>query len=108
MMYSDLCCKIGFILTCVPLTLAPEKLFTLTLCFWNGRPGCKRETTESLAMHIVPFDQRQFSLLSDVTLSFTSVSLTQISQRMVHLCRLFLLNNLNILDIFQDFFFEIQ
>ena len=37
MMYSGLCRKIGFILSCMSLTLAPEKLFALTLCFWD--PG---------------------------------------------------------------------
>ena len=30
LMYSSLCRKIDFILSCISLTLAPEKLFTLT------------------------------------------------------------------------------
>ena len=71
-MYSGLRRKIGFILSCMFLTLAPEKLFTLTLCFWDSRPGCKPETTESPAMHIVPFGHWQSSLLLDATLSFMS------------------------------------
>ena len=36
MMYSGLCRKIGFILSCMSLTLAPEKFFALTLCFWDA------------------------------------------------------------------------
>ena len=60
------------------LTLAPEILFTLTLCFWDSKPGCRPETIESPAMQIVLFGDRQSSLLSDVTLSFISLWLIQI------------------------------
>ena len=42
----------------------------------------KPETIESPAMQIVPFGHGQSSLLSDVTLSFLSVSLIQIGDRM--------------------------
>ena len=63
------------------LTLAPERLLSLTLCFWDSRCGCKPETIESLAMDIVPFDHGQSSLLIDATLSFILVSLIQIGQR---------------------------
>ena len=82
MMYSVLCRKIGFILLCMSLTLASQKLFTLILCFWDGRPGCKPEAIKSPAMHIVPFGHGQSSLLSDVIISFISVSLIQISEKM--------------------------
>ena len=34
MIYSGLCRKIGFLLSSMSLTLAPEKLLTLTLRFW--------------------------------------------------------------------------
>ena len=81
MMDSGLCRKIGFILSCMSLTLTPEKLFTLTLGFWDSRPGCRPETIESTAMQI-PFGHGQSSLLSDVTLSFLSASLMQIGDRM--------------------------
>ena len=81
-MFLGLCRKIGFILSCMSLTLAPEKLFTLTLLFRDSRPGWKPETIESPAMHIVHFGHRQSSLLSDVTLSFISVSIIQIGERM--------------------------
>ena len=50
------------------LELAPENLFILTLRFWDNRPGCKPETIESPAMHIVPFAHGQASILSDATL----------------------------------------
>ena len=80
-MDSGLCRKIGFILSCMSLTLAPEKLFTWTLSFWDSRPGCRPETIESPAMQI-PFGYGQSSLLSDVTLSFLSASLMQIGDRM--------------------------
>ena len=82
MMYSGLCRKIGFILSCMSLTLAPGNLFTLTLRFWDSRPGCRPKTIESPAMQIVPFGHGQSSLLSDVTLSFLSVSLKQIGDWM--------------------------
>ena len=75
MMYSGLCHKIGFILLRMSLTLALEKLFTLTLRFWDSRPGCRPEITESPAMQIVPFGHGQSSLLPDVTLSLLSVRL---------------------------------
>ena len=80
-MYSGLCRKIGFILLCMSLTSALEKLFNLIMYFWDSRPGCKPETTESQAMHIVPFDHGQSSLLLDATLSFISVSLIQTGER---------------------------
>ena len=54
MMYSCLCCKIGFILSCMSLTLVPEKLFILNLCFGNTKFGCKPETIESPLIHVVP------------------------------------------------------
>ena len=75
MMYSGLCHKIGFILLRMSLTLALEKLFTLTLRFWDSKPGCRPETIESPAMQIVPFGHGQSSLLPDVTLLFLSVRL---------------------------------
>ena len=53
MMLSGLCHKIGFALPCMSLTLAPEKLLTLTLHFWDRRPGCRHETTQSPGMEIV-------------------------------------------------------
>ena len=107
-MYSGLCRKIGFILPCMSLTLATEKLFTLTLCFWNSRPGCKPETTESPVMHMVPFGHGQSSLLLNVTLLFISVSLIQIGERMnSSLPCVFWLNNLYIANIFHDFSPEI-
>ena len=62
MMYSGLRRKIGFILSCMSLTLAPEKLFTLTLHFWDSRHGCIPETIESPATQIVPFGHGQSSL----------------------------------------------
>ena len=77
MIQWGLCRKIGFILTCMSPTSVPEKLFTLTLRFWDSKPGCKPETIES-AMHMVPFGHGQSLLLSDVTLSFISVSLIQV------------------------------
>ena len=80
-MYSGLCREIGLILPRMSLTMAPEKLFTLTLRFRDSRPGYKPLTIESPAMHIVPFGHGQSSLLSDVTLLFISVSLMQISER---------------------------
>ena len=43
MTYSDLCRKVGFILLWMSLRLAPEKLFTLSFCFWDSGPGCKPE-----------------------------------------------------------------
>ena len=55
MIYSGLRCKIGFIWLCMSLALTPEKFFTLTLRFWDSRPGCRPETTESPAMQVVPF-----------------------------------------------------
>ena len=82
MMYSGLCRKIGFILSCMSLTLAPEKLFTLTLRFWDSRSGCKHEKIESPGMHIILFGLGQSSRLSYVTLSFISVPLIQIGERM--------------------------
>ena len=54
MMYSDLHRKIGFILPCMSLTLTPEKFFTVTLRFWDSKPGCNPETTESPTIHIIP------------------------------------------------------
>ena len=64
------------------VTLVPEKLFTLTLRFWDSRPGCRPKTIESPAMQIVPFGHGPSSPLPDVTLSFLFVSLTQIGDRM--------------------------
>ena len=64
------------------LTLVPEKLFTLTLSFLDSWPGCIPETIESPAMQIVSFGHEQSSLLSDVTLTFISVSLIQIGDRL--------------------------
>ena len=78
MMYSGLCRRIGFILSCMSLTLAPEKVFTLTLRFWDSRLGCRPERIESPVMQIVPVGHGPSSLLSDVTLLFLSVSLMQI------------------------------
>ena len=46
-MDSGMCRKTGFILLCISLKLAPEKLFNLTLCFWDSRPGFKPETIET-------------------------------------------------------------
>ena len=83
MIYSGLCRKIGFLLSCMSLTLVPEKLLALTLRFWDSRPGCRPGTIKSPAMQIVPFGHGQQSLLlSDVTLSSLSVSLIQIGDRM--------------------------
>ena len=68
------------------LTLPPEKIFTVTLRFWDSRPGCRPETTESPVMQIVPWiGHGQSSLLTDVTLPFIlliQVSLIQIGDRM--------------------------
>ena len=108
-MYSGLCRKIGFIFSCMSLTLAPENLFTLTLCFWDSRSGCKPKTIESPAVHIVPFGHGQSSLLLDTTLSFISVSLIQIGGRMdSFLSRVFffLLNYLYTASICHVFFFR--
>ena len=108
-MYSGLCRKIGFILSCMFLTLAPENLFTLTLCFWDSRSGCKPETIESPAMHVVPFGHGQSSLLLDATLSFISVSLIQIGGRMdSSLSRVFFAEVPLYCKYFSCFFFEIQ
>ena len=58
-------------LSCMSLTLPPEKNFTLTLRFWDSRPGCRPETIESPAMQIVPWiGHGQSSLLTDVTLYY--------------------------------------
>ena len=81
-MYSGLCRKIGFILSCMSVTLAPGKVFTLTLRFRNSRHGCRPERIESPAMEIVPVGHRPFSLLLDVTLSFLSISMMQIGDWM--------------------------
>ena len=106
MIYSGLCRKIGFILSCMSLTLAPEKRFTLTLHFWDSRPGCRPETIEPPAIHAVPFGHGQSSLLSNVTLSFLSVSQITDWYRLViwwiYLCRLFSLNYLYIANIFHE------
>ena len=77
-MYSGLCRRIGFISSYMSLTLVPEKIFTLTLRFQDSRPGCRPERIESPAMQTVPFGHGPSSLLSDVTLSFLSISLIQI------------------------------
>ena len=50
--------------------------------FLGSRPVCRPETIESPAMQIAPFGHGQSSLLSDATLSFLSVSLIQIGDRM--------------------------
>ena len=78
----DLCGRIGFILSCMSITMAPEKLFSLTLCFWNSRPGCKPEIIESLVIYIVPFGYRQSLPLLDAILSFISFSLIRIGEIM--------------------------
>ena len=82
MRYSDLFRRIGFLLSCMSVTMAPEKLITLTLFFWNCRPGCKPEIIESLVIHIVPFGYGQSLPLLDATLSFMSFSLIQTGEKM--------------------------
>ena len=102
MRHSGLCRKIGFKLQCMSLTFASEKLFTLTLSFWDSWP----ETIESPATQIVPFGLGQSSLLSDVTLSFLAVSLIQIGNRMGS-SLLYLFAELPYIpNIFHDFYFR--
>ena len=100
MIHSGLCRKIGFKLSWMSLTFAPEKLFTLTLSFWDSRP----ETIKSPAMQIVPFGLGQSSLVSDVTLSFLAVSLIQIGNKMGSSLSCLFAELPYIPNIFHDFF----
>ena len=105
MMYSGLCRKTHI----MSLTLALEKLFTLTLCFWDSRPGCKPETTESPTIHIVPCGHGQSSIVRcHGIVFFFSVSYIQFGEIWIYLCRLLLLNIFYIAIIFHNFVFEIQ
>ena len=79
MTYSGYYLKIGFILSCMSLTLAPEKLFTLTLCFRDSRPGCKPETTESC---IFLWPWTVFTIVRCYFIIYISVSLMQIDESM--------------------------
>ena len=105
MMYSGLCRRIGFILSCMSLTLAPEKLFTLTLRFRDSKPGSRPERIESPAIQIAPFGHGQPSLLSDVTLSFFQFHSCRLVIGWTHLCRVFSLNCFYIAKIFHDSYF---